>query len=143
MVILSTILGILVGSVSMFFISKKHINKKYISIETIKDKYKSFNEKRGVFKQDFTWKGDDGDTTVEVTIEFSIIEETENMFKINFLNCYLNNLSYFDEHHINSYKKAFDKRWYYFESNEIEWIKESKLNKRKRILKSILNENNK
>jgi len=134
------VIGLIVGSGSLFLYGRKYIREGYISIPTVKEKLKQIPKKRGLLDANFTWANKDTskNQTVNPVVEFHVVDDGGDMVKIKVDNIILSDLTYSYSEHMKSYYKAYDNRWYELKDPKITWLGETKMSKRRRVIKDIL-----
>lgn len=139
--ILNIILGsLLFLSIIFLLVIKRNIKKKYISRAIILKKMKSIVKKRGIFTGAFTWSEDGNNTTLTYRVEFTVIDETQDMVKLKSGHIMCSNQTYLKDYHKNAYTTSVENNWFDKADTRLNFFKESKESIRDRKIEQLLDE---
>lgn len=139
--ILNIILGsLLLISIVSLFLMRRHIRKKYISRSIIVKKMEAIVPKRGLFQGTFIWNEDGVNTTIQYKVEFTVIDELQDMVKLKAGHIFCTNQTYLKSYHKECYQTSVQNNWFKKDDSRLTFFKETKASIRDRKIKTLLDE---
>lgn len=139
--VLNIILGSLLFLSGVFYLLlRRHVKKHYISKTIINKNMKAIVKKRGLFQGTFTWVEDNVSTQVTYKVEFTVIDETQDMVKLKAGHVSCSNQTYLKSYHKDSYTTSIENNWFRKDDIRLYFFKESKESIRDRKIESLLDE---
>ena len=131
------LVGLLFGGGLVMFIGNRFINAHYVSNGTLKKELDKEIPRRCLYFKSVTLTKGNGDTeSIDLEVEFHVKEESEKRVKIGVDNVKTGGSG--RDHIFQLVVDMFSDSWLDKKSTDIEWLNNTKMDNRRRVIKDIL-----